>query len=136
LKKNHALQKQAALYFACHDIFVSAISISKKQAGCFDVFEVDAVLASAQVVRLSRFPLEVVGDAPWHRIGAAPTPGASALLLGAGCPVVVVACPVAALRQAGQTLLLRHTVQTQRRHAQAAANLPILLPGHLQRLKL
>jgi hypothetical protein len=119
------------LYFARQYVFVSAISISKKHARCFDVFEVDAVLPSAQIVRLSHFPLEVISDAPWHRIGAAPTPGSSAILLSATCPVVVVARPVTALGQAGQTLLFGHTVQIQRCHAQTAARLHILLPAHL-----
>ena len=91
----------------------------------------DAVLASAQVVRLSHFPFEVVSDTPGHRTGAAPSPGSSAILLGAACPVVVVACPVDAQGQFGQALLLGRTVQSQRRHAQTAANLHVLLPAHL-----
>jgi hypothetical protein len=106
-----------SLYFACENVSVGAISVSEQQAGLVDVFEVEAVLASAHVVRLSRFPLDVIGDGPGRRTGAAPSPGASALVLGAACPVVVVARPVAALGQVGQTLLLGRTVQSQRRHA-------------------
>jgi hypothetical protein len=118
-------------YFACENVSVGAISVSEHETGGVDVFEVEAVLASAQVVRLSRFPLDVIGDGLGRRTGAAPAPGASALVLGAACPVVVVASPVAALGQLGQTLLLGRTVQSQRRHAQTAARLPILLPAHL-----
>jgi hypothetical protein len=92
---------------------------------------VDAVLASAQVVRLSLFPLEVVGDATWHRVGAAPAPRSSALLLGATCPVVVVARPVTARGSVGQAFLLGHTAQGQWCHPQTAARLHVLLPTYL-----
>jgi len=88
---------------------------------------VDAVLASALVVRLSRLPLdEVVEDS-----SSAPAPRPSAPQLRPARPVVVVERPVG-FRHVGQTLLLLRGVHVERTHAQAAAGRPIHLPGHLK----
>jgi hypothetical protein len=85
-------------YFACENVFVRAISVRETQTCIFNIFNVDAVLAAPQVVRLSLFPHDIIQDASHGRSRAsAPAPRASAISLGARSPVVVVACPVLAL---------------------------------------
>ena len=84
-------------YFACENVFVSAVSVRETQTCIFNIFNVDAILAAPQVVRLSFFPHDIVQDASGRSRASATAPRASAISLGARSPVVVVACPVLAL---------------------------------------
>lgn len=91
----------------------------------------NAVLVFALVVRLSGLPNKVVLRVErFLACGGTPRPRAPAPLLRRPRPVVVVALPVV-FSQIAQALLLGERVDNQRRHAEAAAHLPIFLPGHL-----
>jgi hypothetical protein len=123
--------------FTRKDVSVAAIAIrqienaARRFACNRNQLHVNAVLVFALVVRLSRFPNEIVLRAEWFlACGGAPRPGAAAPLLRRPRPVVVVSLPVE-LGQVAQALLLLERVDDQRRHAQAAARLPVFLPSDL-----
>jgi hypothetical protein len=118
-------------YFASQDVFVGAISVRHEEAGAFDIFQMNAVLSSSQVVGLPLLPLNAVIHRPGASRSAAPGPRSPAVLLCSARPVVEVARPVAAFSEGAQTFLLRVSVYGQGCHAQTAARRNVALPSDL-----